>query len=200
MRTKNKKKNQNAVALGRMGGLKRSRAKTIAVRENGKLGGRPKKVLEKISISEEPDGCWIWKGGLSARGYGMLISCVGGRNIGLAAHRIAYYLKHKHLPPEALVCHHCDVPRCVNPNHLFLGTQAQNQFDKVNKFRQAHSEAHGRSILTAEDVQQIRVLRHFLNTSLPKLSQMYGVGLYAIEAILTGVNWKHLPPPACLKK
>lgn len=159
-----------------------------------------RRFWKKVSISEHPNGCWMWNGGVSARNYGMLVSCVGSKRVNMCAHRISYYLKYKHLPPDALVCHHCDQPRCVNPGHLFLGTHAQNQHDKVNKFRQAHSEAHGRSVLSAEDVQQIRVLRHFLNTSIIKLSNMYGVGTYAIEAIITEVNWKHLPVPACMRK
>lgn len=78
------------------------------------------------------DGCWLWKGARSSQGrYGCLR--IAGKT--LAAHRHSYELHKGDIPDGMFVCHRCDVPECVNPDHLFLGTAKDNFDDMVTKGR-----------------------------------------------------------------
>lgn len=77
---------------------------------------------------ERGDGCWLWTGALGGRGgY--------GRFDADRAHRVAYELVVGPIPPGLFVCHHCDVPRCVRPDHLFVGTAKDNAQDRDRKGR-----------------------------------------------------------------
>ncbi len=75
--------------------------------------------------------CWTWTGSLDRKGYGR--ACIDGRFV--LAHRVAWVLRHRREPGSMLVCHTCDNPRCVNPDHLWLGTNDDNQRDKRAKRR-----------------------------------------------------------------
>ena len=91
-------------------------------------------------------GCWLWTASRTPSGYGQFF--VDGRIIG--AHRVAYTLYVGPIEPGLHVLHRCDVPACVNPAHLFAGSAADNLRDMTRK------ERHGRMVLTAEAVRQIR--------------------------------------------
>ena len=79
-------------------------------------------------------GCWLWLGGTSRHGYGQL----GGHRKNVLAHR-AFYVAHKgEMPAGVCVCHKCDTPLCVNPDHMFLGTQKDNAIDRERKNRGRH--------------------------------------------------------------
>ena len=86
-------------------------------------------VLDALSTPEPNTGCYLWDGHVDKDGYGRLKR--EGRD--LRAHRYMYQLVHRHLPDDLLVCHSCDVPACINPAHLFLGTGKDNLQDMSRK-------------------------------------------------------------------
>jgi len=85
------------------------------------------------------DACWEWTGAIRG-GYGAVVinkKCY-------RAHRVAWVIRFGDIPNGMCVCHHCDNPRCVRPDHLWLGTQQENQEDKIRKGRQSHALARKR--------------------------------------------------------
>lgn len=82
-------------------------------------------------VNRSPDGCWEWQGGRTAAGYGIFSGTHGRRY----AHRFSWELHHEAIPQGMLVCHQCDNPPCVRPDHLFLGSHADNAQDREAKGR-----------------------------------------------------------------
>lgn len=76
-------------------------------------------------------GCWVWRGGKNRKGQGVVR--YNGRN--WVTSRLAWYLKHGQIPKGIFVCHKCDNPSCINPDHLFLGTPGDNIRDMIEKGR-----------------------------------------------------------------
>jgi hypothetical protein len=99
----------------------------------------------------EPDQCWEWQGGTWPNGYPYF--SINGRM--MVATRVSVFLDGNQ-PGSLFVCHTCDNPKCVNPAHLFLGTQKDNMHDCHLKNRTASREKHGRRKLTEEQVIEIR--------------------------------------------
>lgn len=87
-------------------------------------------------VSPEPNtGCWLWTGIMTRDGYGKLVTDRGDTRTNSRAHRLSYELFHGPIPNGLVVCHHCDTPLCVNPQHLFIGTVGDNVRDAVKKRR-----------------------------------------------------------------
>lgn len=84
---------------------------------------------------EKTDGCWLWTGGVNWKGYGRLGGGKPGSKWRESAHRLSYRLTYGSIPEGMHVCHRCDVPRCVRPDHLFLGTNTDNVRDAIRKGR-----------------------------------------------------------------
>lgn len=110
----------------------------------------PRDLLEgKFEIE---DGCWVMKTGLQKDRY----SCVSFRRKRYSAHRLSWSIYRGPIPQGMLVCHKCDNPSCVNPAHLFLGSDADNQADKARKGRAFKGEHRPGSVLTDAAVREIR--------------------------------------------
>lgn len=108
---------------------------------------------------KKSNGCWVWTGGVTSGGYGMLhVSGTRRENnvVSAAAHRFSWELHNGPIPSAMFVCHKCDNHRCVKPAHLFLGDAAANMADKVAKGRSPHGEGHWRHKLKAHDIAVIR--------------------------------------------
>ena len=92
-------------------------------------------------------GCWEWVKGKTGRGRPSLyIGKVDGKDTQQYAHRVSYELHRGEIPEGMMVCHHCDNPGCVNPDHLFVGTAMDNRQDMVSKGRDPRGEDHSEAI------------------------------------------------------
>lgn len=105
----------------------------------------------------EGDGCWLWTAGKDKNGYGAFKAEIDGVTH-LRAHRYSFHLNKKRIPFSLSVCHTCDTPACVRPDHLFLGTNQENHLDKIAKGRArgpGHGEQHFMARLTEDQVRSI---------------------------------------------
>jgi hypothetical protein len=135
-----------------------------------------------------PDECWLWMASVTDNGYGHLMT--NRRDV--SSHRVAYTLTFGPIPKGMDVLHKCDVRRCCNPNHLFLGTQADNMADAARKDRTSHSERNGNSKLTADAVRAIRATGAHTASDFRTLADRYGVTPDAIRQVITGETWRRV--------
>jgi uncharacterized protein YerC len=138
---------------------------------------------------EKTDACWNWTSGKDRNGYGSFRGKAGGR-VYQRAHRFAYALIHGDIPSGMCVCHSCDNPPCVNPEHLFLGTDGDNMNDKISKgrHRAAFGEDAGKAILTESQVRAI-LIDPRPHTA---IAADYGVKGATISSIKCRVSWSHI--------
>jgi hypothetical protein len=134
------------------------------------------------------DECWLWISGTDPYGYGRFK--FGGQYF--VAHRFAWRLSFGEIPEGLCACHACDVRRCCNPAHLFLGTRADNTRDMVEKGRQARGERTGNSKLDADSVREIRGLYADGRYTQEVLGQRFGVSRRLISAIVNHERWSHI--------
>lgn len=146
---------------------------------------------------EKTDTCWVWVGAKTPGGYGVI--GMGGKDgVQTTAHRISWELHFGSLPADQVVCHRCDVRACVRPDHLFLGTQAENLTDASRKGRLVGNrglfkgEASMNAKLTEADVVAIRT-RWAAGEKPPALAVDYGVSPALIYAVVQRKAWKHVP-------
>jgi hypothetical protein len=131
------------------------------------------------------DGCWVWTRGCIPEGYG----CVHIDGSTRLAHRLAWMVAYGPIPAGMQICHHCDNRKCVRPDHLFLGTSADNLADMRRKGRHSRGEKVNTAKLTEAQVLAIRAdTRHR-----EVIAAEYGICRTHVNAIKRGRCWKHLP-------
>ena len=144
---------------------------------------------EDLGVPEPNTGCYLFGGGLFNTGYGR-VRWLGKQRL---AHRVSF---EAHIGPVLdglCVCHKCDTKSCINPAHLFLGTQADNNADRVAKGRSAPAAGsyNGRARLTEEAVERVRALIA-LGQPQAEIARGLGVSPKTINGIATGRTWKNL--------
>ena len=143
---------------------------------------------------EKTDSCWFWRGGISSRGYGNFAFRKDGIVVNNRAHRFSFELAFGKIPKNILVCHKCDNPLCVNPQHLFLGTQKDNAIDMVKKGRAnpLKGEKSNLSKLKEYQVIEIRNLYNFGKKRVCELAELFNISHQQISKIILGQRWKYL--------
>lgn len=142
----------------------------------------PERFWSQVAKGE---GCWEWQGaGAAGGGYGRIT--VDGRH--QLAHRLSWTMANGPIPAGMFVCHKCDNPPCVRPDHLFLGTNAENTQDAVSKGRMHLGELHGMARLTEAQVVEIRRQRA-AGVKGSVLADRYGVNRNTIYHIKKRRTW-----------
>lgn len=156
---------------------------------HNKLGPLTLDNLRDHVVIDEKTGCWLWRARKAITTYGFKRH--NGKNI--SATRLVYRLVHgdQSLPDNLFVLHRCDNPPCVNPDHLFVGTQLDNIRDCISKGRNVCGAKTWNSKLTNEQVREMRQL-HSRGFSGRSLSRRYGINDSAVSAIVHGRKWKHV--------
>lgn len=146
----------------------------------------------KVDKSGESGACWLWTARPTTNGYGNIKSG-GKRGKMLLAHRVSWELHNGPIPPELQVLHKCDVRPCVNPSHLFLGTNADNVRDKIMKGRAPSNSgtSNPRAKLTEVQVIEIRALASV--SSQRMLAEQFGIAPATVYNILHKHTWRNLP-------
>lgn len=165
---------------------------------SGRRGGRHT-LAEKLAARtvKLPSGCWEVQGHALHSGHVQISE--GSPSTGdyrrVRAHVLAWTLAHGPVPSGLKVCHNCpagDNPRCVNPAHLWLGTQAENIYDSIRKGRY---NCFGRQKLNATQVREIRQLAAAGRLSQREIGQRFGVARNTVSGIVNRTSWGHLDPP-----
>lgn len=140
-------------------------------------------------VSPEPNsGCWLWTGNLCSKkrgAYGIFTHSPAGLKI-VRASRLAWRLLRGEDPGDLHVLHSCDNPSCVNPDHLFLGTNTENHADKVRKGRQYKGARHYQAKFSEDQIRAIRADPRGVNA----IAKGYGVSHATISEIRSRKLWK----------
>jgi len=165
------------------------------LRETSRISnsGRMKTIAEDFDAcwKEDVNGCWIWQRARNGAGYGVLSV---NRKLVLA-HRFSYERCNGPIPAGMFLCHTCDVPGCVNPQHVWPGWPRDNTQDSIKKGRARRGihrgEANVTAKLTAADVKAIRA-RVATGETQSAVAKDYGLHKTNVQCIVSRKTWKHI--------
>lgn len=149
------------------------------------------RFADRFWAKVDPTGeCWEWMAHRNNHGYGQFTVQKG---VFYTAHNVSYALTHGPIPAGMNICHRCDNPPCVNPDHLFIGTQSDNAHDMFAKGRAIRTRGTDRhnAVLTEDVVRAIRNAGRYRGL-IKDLSSEYGVSTTTIRAVRTGKKWRHV--------
>lgn len=144
---------------------------------------RVRRFVEKVSEEPDENGCWLWIGGKSRNRSNLRYGSFNG----MRAHRLIYEWVVGFIPDGMVILHTCDVPHCVNPNHLRLGTQADNVRDMIEKGRKVTKTQK----LNPEAVSDIR-RRYQQGETQAVIAKDYNIHSSQVSKIVNRVWWKHV--------
>lgn len=153
--------------------------------------GRKKENYEasftKKIFKDQQTGCWLWTASLNNRGYGWFRD---RQNNTMTAHRASWIIFRGEIPKGMNVLHKCDMPKCVNPDHLWLGTKLENTADMIAKGRQKYVKGEDtyNHVLTELDIREIR-LDHRTQR---EIASDYGVNQCTVWKIKQKKVWRHV--------
>lgn len=141
-------------------------------------------------------GCWLWTASTAGKGYGQFRIPGTMRNI--YAHRLSFELFKGALPKGAHLMHSCDTPRCVNPEHLSIGTPGDNAQDMKAKGRHLNGERNLNSKLTEAQALAIKTLLAHSQLSQRTIANLFGIQQMQVSRIKRGERWAHVAPDLTL--
>lgn len=155
---------------------------------NGKTYSLKERFLKSVGKIRK-NGCMNWKGPIAQTGgHGTIGIRLNGKCYTYKAHRLSYQLFKGEIPRDKFVLHSCNNAKCVNPDHLRIGTQKENVLDRIKDGTDNKGERHGMAKLTKNKVKKIRKMKgHHL-----KIATIFNVSQKAIYDVIHKRTWKHV--------
>ena len=177
----------------REGAMTRAEAAAIArQRRMEKMPPLEERFWSKVE-RRGPDECWPWMAAVRKKNEGYGAFHMNGRHH--PAHRVAWELTNgKQVPIGMVACHACDNPRCCNPAHIWIGTNRDNDADRVKKGRQAWGERNAQSKLTTKQAWAMRRMHRVIGAEVAVLAKVFGVDHKTASVICKGTAWRHITP------
>jgi hypothetical protein len=151
-------------------------------------GPLPIRFNRHVIRPDNPDACWGWSAALFESGYPAIAAEPPDRSM-LLGHRVSYELHVGPIPKGMCVLHRCDVRSCTNPAHLFIGSKADNNQDKISKRRHRYGENHHWSKLTREQAELIRAIRSTCGATMQEIAELFGVSRALVSLVLANRIW-----------